>query len=269
MNKNLFIRELKGNAFSLLVWTIVITILISVTMSVYGTFLENNSKILAIMSILPEGTLQFKGISNIDDLFSVLGFYTANNVIYMLVLGSIYAIVLSSNILLKEEYHKTAEYLLTWPLTRNEVFFSKAAVVFLNVFALNMVTALAGFISMEIVQREPYSVNAFLILSLYTLLLNLLFGAVGLFMSTLVKRSKPITTLSIGLVLILYFTYTLSKITDSLSKLGYISPFKYVNVDTLNPEYGLEFWNMLYFTVLSLLLTFLSYRLYKRKDVYL
>ena len=45
-----------------------------------------------MMSILPEGTLQFKGISDIDDLFSVLGFYSANNVIYMLVLGSIYAI---------------------------------------------------------------------------------------------------------------------------------------------------------------------------------
>ncbi len=269
MNKNLFIRELKGNAFSLLMWTIVITILISVTMSVYGTFLENNSKILAMMSILPEGALQFKGISNIDDLFSVLGFYTANNVIYMLVLGSIYAIVLSSNILLKEEYNKTAEYLLSWPLTRSEIFFSKAAVVLLNVLVLNTVTALAGFISMEIVQREPYSIQAFLILSLYTLLLNIFFGTAGLFMSTLVKRSKPITTLSIGLVLILYFTYTLSKITDSLSNLGYLSPFKYVNVDTVNPEYGLELWNMLYFTSLSLLLTFLSYRLYKRKDVYL
>ena len=133
MNKNLFSRELKGNAFSLLMWTMVITVLISLTMSVYGTFLENNSKILAMMSILPEGALQFKGISNIDDLFSVLGFYTANNVIYMLVLGSIYAIVLSSNILLKEEYNKTAEYLLSWPLTRSEIFFSKAAVVFLNV----------------------------------------------------------------------------------------------------------------------------------------
>lgn len=269
MNHNLFIRELRGNAFSLLMWTIVITILISVTMSVYGTFLENNSKILALVSILPEGALQFKGISDINDLFSVLGFYTANNVIYMLVLGSIYAIVLSSNILLKEEYNKTAEYLHSWPLTRSEIFFSKAAVVFLNVFVLNMVTALAGFISMEIVQREPYSVNAFLTLTLYTLLLNLFFGAVGLFMSTLVKRSKPITTLSIGLVLILYFIYTLSKITDSLSKLGYISPFKYVNVDTLNPEYSLEFRNLLYFIGLSLLLTFLSYRLYKRKDVYL
>ena len=47
----------------------------------------------------------------------------------MMVLGSIFAIVLSSNILLKEEYNKTAEYLLTRPLTRSEIFFSKLAVI--------------------------------------------------------------------------------------------------------------------------------------------
>ena len=269
MNKNLFLREFKSNAFSLLIWTIVITILITLTMSVYGTFLENNSKILAMMSILPKGALQFKGISDIDDLFSVLGFYSANNVIYMLVLGSIYAIVLSSNILLKEEYKKTAEYLLTWPLTRSEVFASKTAVVFLNVALLNLVTAAAGFISITIVRTEPFSVSAFLILSFYTLLLNLFFSAVGLFMSTLVKRSRPITTVSIGLVLILYFLYTLSKITEDLSMVGYISPFKYVNLDTVNPEYGLEFRNLLYFISLTLILTLLSYRIYKRKDIYL
>lgn len=269
MNKNLFIKEFKGNAASLLIWTVVITVLISLTMSVYGTFLENNSKILAMMSILPKGALQFKGISNIDDLFSVLGFYSANNVIYMMVLGSIYAIVLSSNILLKEEYNKTAEYLLSWPLTRREVFTGKSAVVFLNVVLLNIVTAAAGFISMMIVRTEAFSVSAFLILTLYTLLLNLLFVAVGLFMSTLVKRSRPITTLSIGLVLILYFLYTLSKITESLSKIGYISPFKFVNLDTVNPEYRIEFRNMIYFIGLSLILTILSYRLYKRKDIYL
>ena len=78
--------------------------------------------------------LQFKGISNFSDLLSVLGFYAVNNVIYMMVLGSIFAIVLSSNILLKEEYNKTAEYLLTRPLTRSEIFFSKLAVLFLHVF---------------------------------------------------------------------------------------------------------------------------------------
>ena len=268
MNRNLFTMEMKKNAFSLIIWMIVITLLISLTMSVYRTFLENQSKILGMMSLVPKGALQFKGISNFNDLFSALGFYGVNNIIYMMVLGSIFAIVLSSNILLKEEYNKTAEYLLTRPLTRSEIFFSKLAVVFLYVFLLNLVTALAGFICIELVKTGPFRIRAFLILSLYTLLLNLMFASIGLFLSTLVKRPKPVTTFTIGLVLIFYFIYTLSKITESAARIGFLSPFKFVNVDVINPAYKLEFWNLLYFAGISLLLTVISHRLYNRKDIY-
>lgn len=268
MNRNLFLMEMKRNAFSLIIWMIIITILISVTMSVYRTFIENQSKIMGMVNLVPKGALQFKGISNISDLLSVLGFYAANNIIYMMVLGSIFAIVLSSNILLKEEYNKTAEYLMTRPLTRSEIFLSKLAVLSLNVFLLNLVTFLTGFICMELVKKEPFSIKAFLILSLYTLLLNMLFGAIGLFLSTLVKRSKPITTLSIGLVLIFYFIYTLSRITESASKIGYLSPFKYVNVNVINPAYKLDLWRLLLFVGIFCFLTGISYFIYKRKDIY-
>jgi ABC-2 type transport system permease protein len=236
-------------------------------MSVYPVFMENQSKISGMMKIIPSGMLQFKGISNFDDLLSVLGFYGVNNIIYMMVLGSIYAIVLSSGILLKEEYNKTAEFLLTRPLTRSEIFISKLAVLALNVFLLNLITSTAGFISLELVKNKPFNVNAFLILSLYTLLLNFLFGAIGLFLSTLIKRAKPITAMSIGLVLIFYFIFTLSKITPGISKIGYLSPFRYVNTDAGNPAYSLDTWNLVYFIGLSLLLTGISYRLYIRRDI--
>jgi|AMWB02.1.fsa_nt_gi ABC-2 type transport system permease protein len=269
MNRNLFLRELRSNAVSLLIWTSVITALTALTMSFYGVFPENNEKILAMISIIPEGTLQFKGISDVDDLFSVLGFYSANNVIYMLVLGSIYSIVLASGILLREEYNKTAEFLLAWPLSRSDIFFSKAAVVFLNVLAINIVTAVVGYITLEIVKREPYSTDAFIIMSVYTMLLNLFFASLGLLMSTLVKRARPITTLSIGLVLILYFIFTISNITEGLSFTGYVTPFKFVGMDTLGPDYRLEFISVLYFCGLSLLLTFSAFRLYRRKEIYL
>jgi ABC-2 type transport system permease protein len=268
MNGNLFTKEMRRNALGLMLWMTVIILLISVTMAVYPTFLENQSKIIAMMSLVPKGALQFKGISNFNDLLSVLGYYTANNVIYMMVLGSIFSIVLSSNILLKEEYDKTAEYLLTRPLTRAEIFFSKLAVIFLHVFLLNMVASLTGLICMELVKNGPFSIKAFLILSLYTLLLNILFGTIGLFLSTLVKRPKPITTFSIGLVLVLYFVFTLSKITDGAEKIGYLSPFKYVNMDAINPAYNLDLWHLLYFAGISVLLVGLSYRLYTRKDIY-
>jgi ABC-2 type transport system permease protein len=268
MNRNLFLKELRRNAFSLIIWMIIITLFISVTMAVYRTFLENQSKILGMMSLIPKEALQFKGISNFDDMLSVLGFYAVNNIIYMMVLGSIFAIVLSSNILLKEEYNKTAEYLLTRPLTRSEIFFSKLAVIYINVFLLNLVTTMAGFICMELVKNEPFSIRAFLILSLYTLLLNILFAAIGLFLSTLIKRAKPITTFSIGLVLIFYFIYTLSKITEGIAKIGYLSPFRYVNTDAINPAYTIKLWHLVYFIGISVLLTGLSYQFYKRKDIY-
>jgi len=254
---------------SLLLWIIVITLLITFTMSVYQSFVENRTKVMGMLTLVPKGALQFKGISNVNDLISVLGFYAVNNVIYMMVLGSIFAMVLGSNILLKEEYNKTAEFLLTKPLTRSEVFFSKLAVVFLHVIILNMVTASAGFISMKLVQKDPFSLNAFLILTLYTLLLNMLFGAAGLFMSNLVKRPRPITTLGIGLVLFLYFIFTLSKITESATRIGYISPFRYVSMEVTSPSYHLETGNVLYFAGFILLLTGISYRLFCRKDIYL
>lgn len=260
--------EIRKNLVSLIVWTAIITFLITLTMSFYGTFMENQSKIAGMLTIIPKGALQFKGISNFNDLFSVLGFYAANNVVYMMVLGSIYAIVLSSNILLKEEYDKTAEYLLTRPITRSEIFVSKLSVVLMNVLILNLVTASAGFVLMELVRKGPFSISAFSVLVTYTFLLNILFGAIGLFLSTLMKRAKPITILGVGLVLILYFIYTLSKITVSAAKIGYLSPFRFANVDVVNPAYSLGLWNLLYFVGISLLLTGLSYRIYLSKDIY-
>jgi ABC-2 type transport system permease protein len=268
MNHNLFARELRRNALSLIIWTTILTALIAATMSVYPTFLGNQSKIMGMLSLIPKEALQFKGISNFSDLLSVLGFYAVNNIIYMLVIGSIYAIVLSSNILLKEEYNKTAEYLLTRPLTRNEIFLSKLAVVSINVFVLNLVTSLVGFIFIELVKKGSFSVSAFLILSLYTLLLNFLFASTGLFLSTIVKRPKPITTFCIGLVIILYFVFTLSKITESLGKIGYLTPFKYVDTNVIDPAYKLNPINLMYFIGISMLLLVLSYRLYLRKDIY-
>ena len=268
MNRNLFMKEMRRNAFSLIIWSLIITLLIVLTMSFYNTFLVNQSKIAGMLTIIPKGALQFKGISNFNDLMSVLGFYSANNVIYMMVLGSIFAIVLSSNILLKEEYNKTAEYLLTRPVTRSEIFVSKIAVLFFYIFLLNGITSMAGFISIELVKKGPFSIRSFLILSTYTMLLNILFAAIGLFLSTLVKRAKPITTLCIGLVLFFYFIYTLSKISEGASNIGYLSPFRFANVNAISPAYSLDPPDLAYFVGISVLLVGLSYRLYKRKDIY-
>jgi len=114
-----------------------------------------------------------------------------------------------------------------------------------------------------------FSLNSFLILSFYTFLLNLLFVAIGFFISVFVKKAKPITTMGIGLVLFLYFLFTISKITMNASDIGYLSPFKFVRTDVMSDDYGLDLWRLIYFAGSSMILLLIAFRYYQRKDIYI
>jgi len=268
MNGNLFFKEMKRNAPALILWMVVISILVSFAMSLYPSVIENQSKVFEMMNLVPEEVLRLIGIQDFRDKLKPLEFYAVNNVIYMMVLGSIYAIVMSSNILLGEEYNKTAEYLLSRPLTRSDIFISKMLILILFVLILNMVVALSGLLTMKLVQHEPVDIKAFFIVSVYTLLLNIQFAAIGLIISTLVKRPKPITTFCAGLVMVLYFIHTISKMTDGAAIIGYLSPFSYVDLNTSDTAYRLEIWHLLFFLTTTLLLTGISFKLYQRRDIY-
>jgi ABC-2 type transport system permease protein len=198
---------------------------------------------------------------------AVIGFYTANNLIYMMLMGSIFAIVLTSNILLKEEYGKTAEYLMSRPVTRHEIFITKTALAFLHIFLLNFAVAGIGFVACLVYKKGPFDVPAFLVISFYTLLLNLLFGALGLLFSVRIRRAHPITSFSVALVMVLYFLYTISRMSGIDGSFGYLSPFKWVNVDVLSPGYGLEFSRLVAFVGSITILVLISWFLYRRKDI--
>jgi len=88
----------------------------------------------------------------------------------------------------------------------------------LYVLLLNIIVALVGLTGIEIVKQGSYSLKAYFVFSFYTLLLNYLFGAIGFFISTLVKRAKPITTTSIALVLIFILYFLFRKLRDRLKK---------------------------------------------------
>jgi hypothetical protein len=85
--------------------------------------------------------------------------------------------------------------------------------------------------------------------------------------AALMKRARPVTAFCVGLVLVFYFLFTISRIPGVNGGFGYISPFKWVNVDVLNPSYGLEFWRIALFLGLTALLVFLSGAIYRKKDI--
>ena len=267
MNRILFYMEMRRNFRSLILWSAVIGVLIFFTMSFFRTVLQYQQQIAGMVQMVPAMAMKMRGFSNINDIFSILGFYTANNLLYMMLLGSIYAIVLSSNILLKEEYGKTAEYLMSRPITRHDIFTTKLTLAFLNIITLNFFATLIGLISIMIFKKGPFDLKPFLVISLYTLLLNLLFGALGLFISVMMKRARPVTSSCVGLVLVLYFLYTISRMSGVDGTFGYLSPFKWVNINVMSQSYGFEFSRFAAFLGITAMLILVSGFIYRRKDI--
>ena len=267
MNRTLFYMEMRRNARELIMWSAVTGLLIFFTMSFFRTVLQYQQQIAGMVNMVPAIALKMRGFSNINDMFTVLGFYAANNLIYMMLLGSIYAIVLSSNILLKEEFGKTAEYLMSRPISRTGIFNTKMVLAFLNILILNILSTLIGFIALQVYKNGDFSMGSFLVISFFTLLLNLLFGALGFFISVMMKRARPVTAFCVALVMVLYFFYTISRMSGVDGTFGYLSPFKWVNTAVLSPGYALEFSRIALFLGITILLILVSGFIYRRKDI--
>jgi ABC-2 type transport system permease protein len=270
INANLYSKELKRYRGSFIAWSVSIAVLILMGMAFYPVLMEGD--MLKQLTAFFENPFM-KNMMNafgasMDVLTNVLGFYTTRNAIFIMLLGSFFAILLAGKILAQEEREKTAEFLLTRPVTRPEVVWSKLAAFFTYLLLLNVIILVIGFASLEIFKgNSHFRLAAFLVHSFYSFLLMLIFGAIGLFLSLLIRRGRPITNISIGIVVGGYFIDVISKVTPSADKIGYMSPFKYVDVGVLRPGYGLEWWRVLYFLGISFVLFILTFFIYKKKDI--
>jgi len=270
INTNIYFKELKRYRNSFIAWSISISVLILMEMGFYSFFMKG--EVLRLMEAFFENPFWKNMMSafgmSMDMLTNVLGYYAARNAIYIILLGTFFSIMLAGKILALEEREKTAEFLLTKPVTRLEIVRSKLAVFFTYLLLLNVIILFIGFIGLEIFKGDSdYRPVAFLIHSFYSFLLMLTFGAIGLFLSLLIKRGRPITNLSIGIVFGGYLIDILSQVTASTDKLGYLSPFKFIDTGVLRPDYGLEWWRVVYFLGLSLVLITITFVIYKKKDI--
>lgn len=270
INKNIYLEELRLNRSSFLVWSISTGGVILLGMAFYPVLMEG--QMLEQLKGLFENPFM-KGImtafgASIDVLTNVLGFYSTRNAIFIMLLGCFFSILLAGKILAQEEREKTAEFLLCKPITRSEVVWSKLAAYLTYLALFNGVILVIGFFSLEIFKgQSDYSLTAFLTHTLYTALMMLIFGAVGLYLSLWIKRGRSISNVSIGIIIGAYFIDALSKITPSMDPVGYLSPFKFLDSDVLRPGYGLEWWRVLYFVGGSVLLFALTFLKYRKKDI--
>lgn len=261
----IFAREFKRNQKALLIWTVVISGLVVWLLSIYPQFAEKQATMEKLLEAYPESMQKAFGMDKLS-FGTLIGFYGIEIYMMTTLLGSIYASMLASNIVAKEENEKTIEFLLSKPVTRSEIIAQKLLLVIVNILILNGMTTIATVIGFQFTEHADVPYQTFMILVIACVLLHLTFAAISFMFSTMMKKTRNILSLSLGIVLISYFFNVMAGISEDLDFLKYISLFKYIDAaNIINDTF-----DILYFFIMGaiiLLCILVAFMIYKKKDI--
>lgn len=263
---NIFLRELRANRKSLIIWSVIVVLFSVVGFSKFSAF-YGNPELLSVLDSMPPVMLEALSM-NAFNLTTVTGFYGIMIVYFGLIL-TIAAAMWGSDIITKEERDKTVEFALTLPVTRSRLITAKATATLVNCVILLLVTW-----GITLVGARNFAPDAefyrFVALSMLGFLfMQLIFLAVGIFLGAAMKRHKRAGSLAIAVILVTYFLSIVIELNDKLDFLKYLSPFKYFEAASLLHDSRVEVLYVILSLVIAVVFMAGAYIAYQKRDLYI
>jgi len=226
--KLLMKTEFKRNLKSLLLWTLILIGLTAMMLALFPAFKDSFSDIEDFLSAYPEGFLEAFGLGEGGlDMTNIYGWYGMEGYLFVILIGGSYAAILGGSILSKEEDEKTIEFLLSQPISRQQVFFGKALVVLLNLFIMDLMLSVVLLIAFSAMAQ--LNVVVWLLFSFAPLILQVIFASISLLISIFITKSRKVMSIALGLVIGMYVIDLISTLTDAGDFLKYFTPYEYIN----------------------------------------
>lgn len=262
---NIFLKELKSNIKSLIFWCLGSIFLIALGMGEFSVFDSTGQSINYIISQLPKVMKVVCGVGSLD-LSTATGFYGCL-FFYILLMGAIYAVTLGANIIAKEESDKTAEFLLTKPVSRNTIISNKLSVAILNLAVFDLVSLITSIIMVNLVSPDE-NINNIITLSIIAMaLIELVFLSIGSALASIYKDPKKSPSLSISILLITFFMSVIIDLSEKLEFLRYVVPFKYFDIADIVATGELEIVFVMLSIIIFIVLTSITFVFYKKRDI--
>lgn len=262
---NIFMHELRAYRKSTMIWTISIIMIAALFMSFYPSFSKDAEEFTKLLEGYPEAVRTAFGI-NLDNFFSILGFY-CYALSFITLCGAIQAMNIGTSIVSKEVREKTADFLLTKPVTRATILTAKLLAAFVSIVATNLVYLAAAIILAYQVKTADFNLKIFILLSLTVFFVQLIFLAIGMILSVIVAKIKSVLTVSLGTVFAFYFLGMFSAATGDEAK-RYISPFKYFDTAYIIENASFETAYFLTELMIIIVAILASYMVYRKKDIH-
>lgn len=265
--------ESKSLVKGLIIWTIVFAVIIFGFSAVYPQMHHSamkdllDAKLTGLSpSLIKTFNISVKGQAS---FLAAAGFF-AYYFQYMFLAASVYAMMLGSQALIKEETDGTIEFLYAQPVTRKSIVTGKF-VGNLLIVTLFWLVSFGVSLGSTLLYRQSTDSTATIAREISKIffqesLVLLFFLTLGFFVSTVLKSSKQSTSISLGIVFGFYLIGIFSDLNDSFSWAKNISP-THMGIPSNLLDKGLSAANVGLLSLLIILFLGGTYRVYQRKDL--
>jgi ABC-2 type transport system permease protein len=263
---NIFLRELKANLKSLLIWSVIIALLIMMAVMKFSAFAGDPESLKMLDSMPPElmDALSMRSFN----LTTLTGFYGIM-FIYFGLMGAIAAAMWGSDIISKEERDKTVEFSLVLPVSRSRVVTAKALAALVNCIAFVAITWGVSLVAVQSYSPDQVFFD-FLALEMQAMfLIELIFLAVGLLLGCAMKRYKLSGSTAVGIILVTYFMSIVTVLDDRLDFLKWFTPFKYFEAGELFRKGAMDNTYLLLSAAIVIICVAAGYWIYNKRDLYI
>lgn len=261
---NLFLKELKDYALTFVFWSLGLLVMVGGGLGKYAGFTAGDMNVSAIMGSLPKVFLAIFGVSNVP-LDTIEGFYGIIY-IYVLIMGAVYAVLLGSGILAKEERDKTAEFLMVKPIKRSKIFAIKyaVAVVYLVLYVLVTYAMSMGLLLKVSPENTMPLVLGRMMIAMA--LVMWVFLSLSMFLASVLNQAKQSSQIALIAVLGGYLLSVFIGLFDKLQGLRFIAPFNwFTTIDLIDS--GLDLAYVFLCIGLSIAFVVGAYVLYPKRDL--
>lgn len=262
---NLFLREMKANRKSLIIWCFGILFMIVAGIAKFKAFSGSGQSMSELMSQLPKSLQAIMGMGKLD-LSTVTGFY-GMLFIYLLLMAAIHALMLGANIFAKEERDKTTEFLMVKPISRTQIVTSKLLAVLVNLVIFNLVTLVLSVSMVKFYIKPGESINDIYLLMVGMFLGQLIFAALGSWLAAVSHKPKRAASMGTAILLVMFILSIAIDLNSKLENLKYITPFKFYDAKTVLIDGALDPVYVTISVVVTVAMICATYVFYRKRDL--
>jgi ABC-2 type transport system permease protein len=196
----------------------------------------------------------------------MLGFYSFA-FSYILLCGAIQAMNLGTSIVSKEVRDRTADFLMTKPVSRKQILTAKLLGILTSIIITNIIYLIIAITMANIVKSGNYSLKIFIMLSLTMFFVQLMFLSLGVIVSVILPKIKSVISVSLGTVFAFYIISMFGSVIGEKA-VRYITPFKYYDALYIikNGSYEAVFIIIEIIFIAAAIVA--SYQIYSKKDIH-